>query len=204
MCFTGKKLRIVLGAGVWLAALIVGFATLQRYASAAGGAHAPVKGVAEVFAPYRNEGRALAVMAIHPRCPCTEASLSELGDFLARAGAGCDALIVHVVPPGADWPAAKTRDLGARNVPVVADQNGQLATQLGAETSGHLVLFDAAGQVRFHGGITRSRGHRGKAPAQDAMLSVLSAPGSAAEVQTAPVYGCALIGSCSPSHVAAP
>ena len=91
-----------------------------------------------------------------------------------------------------------------REVPVVADRNGQMAAQLGAETSGHVVLFDAAGQVRYHGGLTRSRGHRGKSPAQDAMLTVLSAPGSVAEAQTAPVYGCALIGSCTPSHAVAP
>ena len=199
-------LRIALAAGVWVIALLAGFAGLERYASAAGEGRAPASGVAKAFTSYRRANRALAVMAIHPRCPCTQASVAELADFIARAGTACDALIVHVVPEGADvdWPLANTRILGGREVPVIADPEGKLAAMLGAETSGHVVLIDAAGQVRFHGGITRARGHRGRATGQDAMLAALSRQRSAAEFCSAPVYGCALRGPCNDIPAVAP
>ena len=153
-------------------------------------------------------------MAVHPKCPCTSASLAEFGDFLARAGDRCDGLIVQIAPSastggGPDWqPAAPTRSLGGRSVPVVADADGRLAAVLGAETSGHIVLIDAGGAVRFCGGITLSRGHRGRSPAQDAMLAALSSStaGDGAPVElcgasmhAAPVYGCPLQEPCAPT-----
>jgi hypothetical protein len=190
-----SRLHVVVAAIAWAGVLGVGFAGLERYAAAAGTAGAPGADVTETFALYRQPGRALAVMTIHPKCPCTSASLAEFGDFLARAGSACDGLLVQLMPEeaGADWLPAATRSLGGRSVPVVADQGGRLAASLGAETSGHVVLLDAAGGIGFQGGITLSRGHRGRSPAQDAMLDVvLARDGSPVELCAAPVYGCAL------------
>ena len=58
----------------------------------------------------------------------------------------------------------------------------------------YLVLLDAAGAIRFQGGITLARGHRGRAPAQDAILAALA--GRAAAIPAAPVFGCALQDIC--------
>jgi hypothetical protein len=70
------------------------------------------------------------------------------------------------------------------------DPDGRVASTLGAETSGHCVLVDAQGTVRFYGGLTIARGHRGLSPAQDAILQMVA--GRRPALAFAPVYGCAL------------
>lgn len=185
---------------LWLGAVAGGFAALQRYGAIAGTAHTPTAGSADFLAHHRRPGRALLVMAVHPNCPCSSASLAELGDLLARSRGRCDALLLEYEPRQlpADWPRApRARELGGVSVPVLRDAAGQLAAALGAETSGHAVFVDAAGTVRFHGGLTLSRGHRGRTPAQDAILATLA--GQSATLAEAPVYGCALVPTCSPA-----
>jgi hypothetical protein len=44
---------------------------------------------------------------------------------------------------------------------VQADVGGRLAHVFGADTSGHAMLYDPEGRLRFAGGITPARGHRG-------------------------------------------
>ncbi len=128
-------------------------------------------------------------MAVHPRCPCTDASLAELGDLLARSQGGCDALLLQYHPAG--WPTGPAfQMLGGRRVPGGPDPDGRLAAALGAETSGHCVLVDASGAIRFYGGLTIARGHRGRSPAQDAILEVVA--GGKPSLTSAPVYGCEL------------
>ncbi|HEX2099937.1 MAG TPA: hypothetical protein VHF69_04710 [Candidatus Synoicihabitans sp.] len=179
---------------MWLVTVGAGFAGLNRYAATTGSADAPSVDVAEMLATHRRPGHPLAVMMIHPKCPCTDASLAEFADFLARAGSACDGLLVQLAPldAGADWQSGPTRVLGGRTVAVVNDFDGRVAASLGAQTSGHVVLLDEAGAVRFHGGITLARGHRGRSPGQDAMLAAVAHRSAAVELCGAPVYGCPL------------
>jgi hypothetical protein len=182
---------------LWVAGIAAGFGALQRYSSKAGPAQAPDRRAEKHLASYRHPGRAVLVMAIHPLCPCTDASLAELGDLLARSRGGCDAVLLQYHPSDGtpEWPVDTTpRLLGGVKVPVVLDRGGEIASAIGAETSGHAVLVDAAGKVRFHGGLTIARSHRGRSPAQDAILEVLA--GGHPTMTTAPVYGCTL--ECAP------
>jgi hypothetical protein len=182
---------------LWVAGIAAGFGALQRYSSKAGPARGPDVQAEIHLASFRHPGRAVLVMAIHPLCPCTEASLAELGDLLARSRGACDAVLLQYHPSDGtpDWPVDTTpRVLGGVKVPVVLDRGGEIASAIGAETSGHAVLVDATGAVRFHGGLTIARGHRGRSPAQDAILDVLA--GGHPTMSTAPVYGCTL--ECDP------
>src|SRR4051812_20689957 len=88
-----------LGAGIvlWLGCIVGGFCLLQQYAAKAGPAHAP-ENAEDFFAAHRKPNRPLLVMAVHPRCPCSNASLAELGDLLARSHGGCDALLLEYEP----------------------------------------------------------------------------------------------------------
>src|SRR4051812_37257017 len=115
---------IILAAAVsiWIGGLATGFATLEHYAATAGQAH-PIdaRGI-EFLQRQQHAGRGLLVMAVHPRCPCTDASLAELGDLLARGHGACDALIVQYQPsePSPDWPAVPaSEELGGTRVPVI-------------------------------------------------------------------------------------
>lgn len=199
---THKIFALAAALVAWVAALTTGFAALQRYAATAGRASPPGARAAELLAQQRHPGRGLIVMAVHPLCPCTDASLAELGDLLARSRGMCDALILQYEPaqPPADWPErVANRQLGGVRVPVLLDGSGELASALGAQTSGHALFVDAAGVIRFHGGLTLARGHRGRSPAQDAILSLLA--GQRPAVTTAPVFGCALAPECKPEAV---
>lgn len=193
-----KRIYATLAIVAWAAALAVCFGALQRYAGAPGGAHSPSAAATEFIAQHRQPGRGLVVMAIHPRCPCTDASLIELGNMLRRSEGACDAVLLEYAPQDtpADWPVgAKYREVAGLRVPIVRDPGGTLAVALGAETSGHLVFADAQGVIRFHGGLTVSRGHQGRSAAQDAILAVLKNKESA--LTTAPVYGCGFRNSCN-------
>lgn len=193
--------RIVIGLGaalaLWISCVAAGFAALGRYSTEAGPAQTP-RDVDEFLASHRQPNRALLIMAVHPRCPCTKASMAELGDLLARSRGTCDALILQFHPENgaAKWREDTVpRELGGVQVGVLLDPGGKQAATLGAATSGHVVFIDAAGAVRFTGGITVSRGHRGRAPGQNAILEILA--GGSPSRASAPAYGCALSPECS-------
>ena len=189
---TRRRNLLILLAGLWLAGLVGGFAALQAYAGRPGDLTEPGPGASAWLESHRRPGRPLVVMAVHARCPCTDASLAELGDFLARTQGACDALLLRYSPEAANGAGGgEMRVLGGVSVPVLADPAGRLAANLGALTSGSAILMDATGHIRFHGGLTLERGHRGRSPAQDALLSLVEAKDNPA-LGMAPVYGCPL------------
>jgi len=78
-------------------------------------------------------------------------------------------------------------------VTVDFDGGGAEAKRFGAETSGAVVLYDRAGRLVFHGGITAARGHEGDSFGQQRIAALLT--GARADRTDAPVFGCALDGS---------
>jgi hypothetical protein len=120
-------------------------------------------------------------MFIHPDCPCTRASLAELGQidpWGARILVVADGL-------GDMW------DEGARlGFTLVLDPAGLEATRFGARTSGHVVAYDAHGTLRYSGGITGSRGHVGDNVGRRTLQAILAGNGDH-DVHH-PVFGCGL------------
>ncbi|HEY3757191.1 MAG TPA: hypothetical protein VGL42_13655 [Opitutaceae bacterium] len=194
-----KKRGIVIAASVvcWLIAVVSAFGALLKYSSRPGEARAPDATAPAVIASLQHPGRALLIMVVHPRCPCTTASLDEMGDLLARVPPGCDTVLLRYTAK--DWPAGPaTAQVGPAVVRVVADLDGAMAARLGAFTSGHCVLVDAKGVIRFYGGLTLSRGHRGRSPAQDTILAILA--GHDFPLRSTPVYGCSLTSPCGTTN----
>jgi hypothetical protein len=184
-----RTFGLVFLATTWLAAIAAGFTVLQNYSSKPGLAGDPKTEASGFIVAHQKSGRPLLVMAIHPECPCTEASLSELGDLLIRSHGAFDTLLLKYHAPG--WSAGEsTTRVGAANVPVMLDLDGKIAASLGAETSGYTLFYDAAGAVRFQGGITIARGHVGRAEGQDVILKLIS--GENLPLAHTRVYGCAL------------
>jgi hypothetical protein len=192
-----RAISLAVGVALWVGCIAAGFSALQRYSTKAGTAHPP-QNAEQFFMAHRQSNRALLVMAVHPRCPCTNASLAELGDLLARSRGACDALLLQYHPEqaGAEWRTdASPRRLGGVEVKALPDPGGKMAAALGAATSGHVVFADTCGRICFTGGLTVSRGHRGRTPAQDAILEILA--GGTPAISSAPVYGCTLEPECS-------
>ena len=184
-----------LAAAVWMTGAGTGFVALAAYKATPGPAlRSP--GDWPAGTALQPGARFTLVLFAHPRCPCTRASLSQLREVLSSHGEGVRAYVVLVRPRGA--PAGFERSAlwaSAASIPgvtVVADPDGAEAERFRADTSGHAALYDAAGRLRFSGGLTSSRGHQGDSPGQDAVRAILSGralPGGAGG-DGAPVFGC--------------
>jgi hypothetical protein len=188
-----EKRLFAAGVAVWLAAGCVGFWFLWNYKMTPG----PVESTPTVWpagsAIQRQAGVPTVAMFAHPLCPCTRASIAELGDLVQRAGP----VTVHLVmlrPDGAgpEWnDGVLTAAASIPGLSRVEDRNGVEARRFGAHTSGHVVIYGASGELIFSGGITGSRGHVGDNTSLARALSALAGrPGGAPE--TCPVYGCCL------------
>lgn len=134
------------------------------------------------------------VMLVHPNCPCSRASISELAAILGHCPGAATATVIFEHPTGmADDPA--TTDLwksasDIRGVRVIRDDGALMAAAFGAETSGQVFLYDAQGSLRFSGGITESRGHVGDNAGRAAVEQLLQ--GKAPVKTRTPVFGCSL------------
>ena len=132
-------------------------------------------------------------MFIHPRCPCTQASLAELERLLAQAPVQIDVTIACLLPPGAnaEWKASPLvrRAMKLPGARVVFDFDGESSRAFGVTTSGEALLYDPNGRLVFQGGLTAARGHEGDNPGKDAILAHL---GGERATQKGPAFGCSL------------
>ncbi|NND97690.1 MAG: RedB protein [Pirellulaceae bacterium] len=159
---------------IWCFVLAVGFGALTIYSATPGQASTESLQVtaspkwyrAQVSSIQREFNPPLGLeMFVHPRCPCTRASLGELEKIMSRLDGELIAAVwmYHPQHEPASWAYTdlwrKAESLPG--VSVLADRNGEYSKHRGATTSGHVVLFDHRGQPCFQGGITAARGHAG-------------------------------------------
>jgi hypothetical protein len=131
-------------------------------------------------------------MFLHPRCPCSVASVSELAKIMSRCSSRLDATVYFVRPETqpADWERGSLWNQASSipGVHVETDIGGRVAAQFHANTSGEVIVYDRAGQLRFHGGITAARGHAGDNLGASAVIAV--AMGGKSNVERSPAFGC--------------
>ena len=189
-----RILAAALFAITWVASVAFGMRVLFDYENTPGrvGALPPAWPATQV---ERSFDRPTLVMFAHPHCPCTNASVGELAQIMARLEGKIRAYVVFVRPKGAggDW-----EDTGLRRsaeaipgVEVVLDADGAEAQRFGAETSGHTQLFGADGRLLFSGGITASRGYAGENAGENAIVAIVTNQ-TPVRTQTR-VFGCALV-----------
>jgi hypothetical protein len=159
----------------------------------------------------QSDGReALLVVAIHPLCSCTRATLKELEDSAPtwKRPYRTTFLIYKAKPAIAsdfDWHrAAYIREAQqALHAEVVEDINGEQAAKLGALTSGEVLLYSSADQqgsrrLLFSGGVTAGRGMEGENGGIASLEHSINAPNTPTEAH-APVYGCGLAALSQPA-----
>jgi hypothetical protein len=188
-------LGTALFAALWIAALSVGLKALASYESAPGRVGSvPNRWPADSKIERAGTGETLVMLA-HPHCPCTRASVGELAQIMARLQGKVRAYVLFLKPENSadDWEETDLRRSAAAipGVTVLSDTNGAEARRFGAETSGHTLLFDAAGRRLFSGGITESRGHAGGNAGENAIISLVNTHESE-QAQTF-VFGCSLV-----------
>jgi hypothetical protein len=191
-----KKNRLILTAAgaLWLLMIGAGVGLLWNYAGTPGTAAATPDRWPAASRIEPAADRATLVMLAHPHCPCTRASIGELARLMTQAQGRVTAYVLFVKPPGFSDAWVQT-DLWASaaaipGVTPVLDDNGDEAGLFHAATSGQTVLYDAAGNLLFSGGITGARGHAGDNAGRAVIVSLLTS--DEAEERGTPVYGCPL------------
>ncbi|MBX9682102.1 MAG: hypothetical protein K2X38_25370 [Gemmataceae bacterium] len=175
-------------SAVWGISLVAGICLLADYATKPG----PQRELRDFSSSQSGPDgdRFALVVAIHPHCPCSEATLIELDAIRQNCG---DRIRLHLLVVGADSTEEIPNWLLYRFPPGVlvrADPEGEEAKRYGAETSGHAALFDPAGRCRFQGGITQGRGHAGDNLGRQGILAIVR--GQNVDGGNFPVFGCRL------------
>jgi hypothetical protein len=173
---------------VWSAAVATGMGLLAAYANNPGKwSPAPA-----AIGDDATSARSRLFMFLHPRCPCSVASVNELARIMSRCGAHLDATVYFVRPESqpADWENGTLRNLASLipGVSVKSDVGGSVAGQFHANTSGEVFVYDCQGKLRFHGGITSARGHAGDNLGESTVIAI--ALGGKSNVERSPVFGC--------------
>ena len=100
----GRLVGAVAGIS-WLVAVAAGLAVLWSYENAPGIPATPPDHWPAASSLRRLPGVATLVMLVHPRCPCSRASLEELDRLMAHIPGVLLAHVVFVKPAGLpeDW-----------------------------------------------------------------------------------------------------
>ena len=197
--------------GVWAWTVAYGTTTAQPARSAFANP-APIVG-----RPSLVSEQPTLYLFMHPRCPCTRATIAQLQRVLTAAGLNKADLpgvvVVATIPSGPSanhiaendiaengtaesddaWRQSDTLRLASAlpNATVFFDKGGVQARNFGAQASGSVALYAADGGLLFSGGVTVSRGHEGDCLGSEQLLQQIQNPNKSVHV-TAPALGCRL------------
>lgn len=195
MTLAGHRVLAVQVIG-WAVASVTGLAWLADYSAAPGAAAtSPVEWPRQADLP-RDDRRPTLLMFLHPHCPCSQASLSELARVAVRGHERIRMQVLFVQPEGCppDWYQTSLWT-NARDIPGVrvdVDLGGRIAQQFGAKTSGQTLVYDRTGTLAFRGGLTPGRGHEGDSPGRTAVLSILAEKTNGPAMECS-AFGCPLV-----------
>lgn len=181
--------------GLWFLGCVSAAALLVLYSQTPGEAGAAVPVLVDGLAIAPDPDRPTLVMFVHPRCPCTRASVEELARLQRRLKGRFATRVVIAVPDGMPerwhesmlWQRAGELHDSER----VTDQGGAITRRAGAATSGTVGLYAPDGRLLFWGGVTPSRGHAGDNLGSDAIANYFN---GTAYADRTDVYGCPLNG----------
>lgn len=196
-------LRVVVG--IWAAGVIAGLAGLGLYSAIpADAGTAPLTWPLAAHESQKPSKRTL-VMFLHPHCPCSHASLSELTEITDRTHGMLEVHVYVVLPPGVspDWASGEMALLAAKNprARIIVDLDGVTTGRFQAAASGETFVYGHDGRLEFHGGITGARGHTGENAGRNAIVQLVHT--GIAPVAGTEVFGCSLLDEiCGPASAA--
>jgi hypothetical protein len=180
---------------IWGTIVGIGFLALQLHGASPGQSGKAVELWPDRSCVPLSSARLTLVVAAHPRCPCTRATVAELTRMLTRCVGKVEVYILTLLPKSAghDWgPADGVRALGAMpGVHLIDDPGGEEAARFGALTSGLVALYAQDRRLLFRGGITAARGHEGDNRGERALLDLIQGNPSSVP-RDLPVFGCPL------------
>lgn len=180
---------------VWLVAVWFCWSRLAAYSYTAGPlGHPPALRQADNPFGFSGESH-LLVMTIHPKCPCSRASIGELEKLLSKLDKRLTCVVLVYQPAAApdDWLRTDLVESVRRlsKVRMVVDPAGKLARDFGMTTSGTTVLYSPQGDPKYWGGTTSARGHAGDNLGSDSIAAIVR--GQRPPATSRPAYGCRLL-----------
>jgi len=196
-----NAVSLVLGCVIWLSFITAASVFLIVYERSPGSASQSSATWPATTKVKRVSGNFTLVMFVHPKCPCTDATITELAVLMTR----CRQLrpsLLFIKPSGLipNWEKTETW-YRAKNIPgvtVFADDDSEEAKRFRATTSGQTMLYDPSGKLIFRGGITVGRGHEGDNQGLDTIESLVTGK-TRTTCADAPVFGCSLQDRSSPN-----
>jgi len=192
---TKHRWILTIAACLWIVAVGLGFKLLLDYSVAPGiAAAAPAEWPRDSRIPAPN-GSYVLVMTVHPHCPCTRASVTELNNLMGLLRHDRVKGYVLAVKP-AEFPDEWVRTESYRNagtipgIDVRLDVDGVESARFGAATSGQVLLYSPEGRLLFAGGLTPDRGHLGDSPGRQRIVSLVKT--GTADAHDSLVFGCSL------------
>ncbi len=183
----------------WIAAAVAGWYGISAY-----GFKGDPRATTDLVSQWPAEstiaqmtGRPTLVLFLHPKCPCSRATVAELERLpvLVPANALPNVCIVAAAPrsSGDRWWSNQFLDRVGRlpNARLVRDSGGVETALFGARISGTVLLFDADGNRLYAGGVTMSRGHAGDNVGLQAVTDLLV--NHDASVSPIPPLGCDMV-----------
>ncbi|MBI3410177.1 MAG: RedB protein [Planctomycetes bacterium] len=227
-CRFHKHLIFLVATAGWLAIVAAGSFHLMSYETTSGDGGIPEGRWPSESSVVPDPERANLVLALHPYCYCSRATLDELEQLMAKGRSDVAVHVLFIRPEefAEGWEQTDLWRRAARipGVKLYSDERGLLAKEFGARTSGHALLYDADGGLLFSGGMTDARGIAGSGLGRRALeeclggehvedretaerASTTHARGSSPKgtsryrgsVRETPVFGCALFGPCGDS-----
>jgi hypothetical protein len=178
---------------LWVLAVVFGMSLLWRYKLRPGNSGLVPESWPKAT-PLVAANEHTLIMFVHPACPCSRASIGELGVLMSQFQGRLRAYVLMQRPRDYRGDLRETeywRSAGAlRGVKVVADEEGVEMARFGARTSGHTLLFAPDGTLLFSGGITGARGHSGDNMGRTRVATLLER--GQPDRPDSPVFGCEL------------
>ena len=186
---------------VWVCALVGVFGWITRYEFST---YADERSATTELWPTESSldlcaERSSLLLFVHPRCPCTRATIRELERVLRGPDLTVEErpkLIVIVSLPleaGEDWLESDTvrQALDLPNATSFLDFGGVESERFGAVASGTVMLYSNGGQQLYAGGVTASRGHEGENLGTTQLRNCIHDPSVPSKLSI-PAFGCRL------------
>jgi hypothetical protein len=190
---------VLIVVGGWLMLLSTGWWVVTAYGfkrdiQTTGG---PIQSWPDESQLLRVNGLHTMLVFLHPKCPCSQATVAELERLFgapSRHARTLHLIIVATIPQSAETTWAQTnlieRCMKLQHASLHVDRGGTEANRFRAQVSGTVMLFDSSGALRYAGGVTMSRGHEGDNAGRDALAQILSGEHCSTWI---PAFGCQLV-----------
>lgn len=155
-------------------------------------AQAPIQWTDHTSALLSKESSTL-IMFVHPQCPCTRSSLTQLSELMRKCGSKLKPYVLLLspskVPQGWNRLALMNEIQAIPGITVLPDPDGAEARRFSVVTSGQTLIYGRDGRLIFSGGLTAARGETGSYPLNIVHSLIES---NRTGITKLPVFGCPL------------